>query len=76
MSRPDAVLAAVLRSERLHSWVRTWPRGLPVAGRRTGVADRWHVGLVDLTGGAGLLGQVPGRAAASVSAWIDAQSAA
>lgn len=40
------------------------------------VADRWHVGMVDLTGGAGLLGQVEGRTAASVSAWIDAQSAA
>jgi hypothetical protein len=33
------------------------------------VADRWHVGLVDLVGGAGLLGQVEGRTAASVSAW-------
>lgn len=38
------------------------------------VADRWHVGFVDLTGGAGLLGQVEGRTAASVSEWIDAQS--
>ncbi|MBS2545307.1 transposase [Catenulispora sp. NL8] len=37
------------------------------------VADRWHVGFVDLRGGAGLLGQVEGRTAASVSAWIDAQ---
>lgn len=50
------------------------------AGRARGraanrvVADRWHVGLVDLVGGAGLLGQVEGRAAASVSAWIDAQT--
>jgi transposase len=39
------------------------------------VKDRWHVGYVDLTGGAGLLGQVEGRNAASVSAWIDAQDA-
>jgi hypothetical protein len=31
------------------------------------VAARWHVGYVDLTGGAGLLGQVEGRGAASVS---------
>jgi transposase len=40
------------------------------------VADRWHVGMVDLTGGAGLLGQVEGRTAATVSQWIDARSAA
>jgi transposase len=38
------------------------------------VADRWHVGFCDLTGGAGLLGQVEGRTAASVSAWVEAQS--
>jgi transposase len=38
------------------------------------VADRWHIGFCDLTGGAGLLGQVEGRTAASVSAWIDQQS--
>ncbi|MFL6110985.1 MAG: ISL3 family transposase [Catenulispora sp.] len=38
------------------------------------LADRWHVGFVDLTGGAGLLGQVEGRTTASVSAWIEAQS--
>ena len=37
------------------------------------VADRWHVGFTDLADGAGLLGQVEGRTAASVSAWIDAQ---
>jgi transposase len=37
-------------------------------------ADRWHVGLLDLVGGAGLLGQVEGRTAASVSAWIGAQT--
>jgi transposase len=40
------------------------------------VADRWHVGFCDLTGGAGLLGQVEGRTATSVSEWIDAQSRA
>lgn len=40
------------------------------------VADRWHIGFCDLTGGAGLLGQVEGRTAASVSAWINAQSRA
>lgn len=36
------------------------------------VADTWHVGFVDLEGGAGLLGQVEGRTAASVTAWIEA----
>jgi transposase len=40
------------------------------------VADRWHVGFCDLTGGAGLLGQVEGRTAASVSEWIERQSTA
>ena len=40
------------------------------------VADKWHVGMVDLGGGAGLLGQVEGRTAAAVSAWIEAQSPA
>ena len=38
------------------------------------VADRWHIGFCDLTGGAGLLGQVEGRTAASVSAWIQRQT--
>ncbi|MET9465421.1 hypothetical protein ABZY44_11495 [Streptomyces sp. NPDC006544] len=38
------------------------------------VADRWHVGLVDLVGGAGLLGQVEGLTAASVSAWSGART--
>lgn len=38
------------------------------------VADRWHIGFCDLTGGNGLLGQVEGRTATSVSAWIEGQS--
>jgi transposase len=38
------------------------------------VADKWHVGFTDLGGSAGLLGQVEGRTAATVSAWIEAQS--
>ncbi|WP_051450234.1 ISL3 family transposase [Actinospica robiniae] len=38
------------------------------------VADKWHVGMVDLGGGAGLLGQVEGRTAETLSAWIEAQS--
>ena len=37
------------------------------------VADRWHVGFCDLTGGAGLLGQVEGRNAAAVSEWLEQQ---
>jgi transposase len=41
------------------------------AGAWEALVDRWHVGFVDLTGGAGLLGQVEGRSAASVSAWIE-----
>ncbi|HEY1715269.1 MAG TPA: ISL3 family transposase [Solirubrobacteraceae bacterium] len=40
------------------------------------VAEKWHVGFTDLGGGAGLLGQVEGRTAAVVSAWIEAQSPA
>jgi transposase len=38
------------------------------------VAETWHVGFTDLVGGQGLLGQVEGRTAAAVSAWIEAQS--
>lgn len=40
------------------------------------VAGTWHIGFTDLTGGAGLLGQVEGRTAASVSGWIEAQTPA
>lgn len=40
------------------------------------VADRWHVGFTDLADRQGLVGQVEGRTAASVSAWTDAQSPA
>jgi transposase len=36
-------------------------------------AVRWHVGMVDLDGRAGLLGQVERRTAEAVSAWIDRQ---
>jgi transposase len=38
------------------------------------VTDCWHVGFVDLTGGHGLLGQVEGRNAQVVRAWINANS--
>jgi transposase len=37
------------------------------------VVDRWHVGLVDLSGGQGLLGQVEGRNAQVVMDWLAAR---
>jgi transposase len=36
------------------------------------IADRWHVGFVDLAGGQGLLGQVEARTKASVIGWLEA----
>ncbi|MDP9791685.1 transposase [Catenuloplanes nepalensis] len=36
--------------------------------------DRWHVGMCDLTGGQGLLGQVEGRTAQTVIDWLTARS--
>jgi transposase len=42
-------------------------------GKLEQTADRWHTGFVDLHGGQGLLGQVEGRAAADVGAWLAAQ---
>jgi transposase len=35
------------------------------------LADRWHVGFVDLAGGQGLLGQIEGRTKAAVTAWLN-----
>jgi transposase len=37
------------------------------------IKDTWHIGFVDLDGKAGLLGQVEGRNAASVTTWIEAR---
>jgi transposase len=34
------------------------------------IADRWHVGFVDVTGGQGLLGQVEGRTSTAVTDWL------
>jgi transposase len=34
------------------------------------IADRWHVGFVDVTGEQGMLGQVEGRTADDVSYWL------
>lgn len=56
-------------------------RGVPrfVLDPETGVfeqvADRWHTGFVDLTGGQGLLGQVEGRSAGDAGSWLAARTA-
>jgi transposase len=39
------------------------------------VADPWHVGFVDAAGRAGLFGQVEGRTAEAVEAWLAGQDA-
>src|SRR5262249_32233707 len=46
----------------------------PVTGQTRQVADRWHVGFVDLAGTQGLLGQVEGRRAVDVSGWLEQRS--
>lgn len=51
-------------------WVRD-----PDTCRWAKVTDRWHVGMVDLTGGQGLLGQVEGRTADDVAYWLWRQPA-
>lgn len=43
----------------------------PVTQAWTTVRDTWHVGFVDLYGGAGLLGQAEGRFAETVATWIN-----
>jgi transposase len=48
---------------------RTWERD-PETGKWRIAADRWHVGFVDVTGDQGLLGQVEGRDATGVAAWL------
>ena len=45
----------------------------PGTGELTQIADRWHVGFTDLSGGQGMLGQVEGRDATSAAAWLAAQ---
>jgi transposase len=47
----------------------------PVAGAWQTVRDTWHVGFVDLYGGAGLLGQAEGRFAETVATWINTHDA-
>jgi transposase len=46
----------------------------PHTGQRVCTAERWHTGFVDLAGAHGLLGQVPGRAAADAGAWLAART--
>ncbi|WP_200261416.1 transposase [Streptomyces sp. HSG2] len=42
-------------------------------GKWEPVADAWRIGFVDAVGGQGLFGQVEGRNAASVAAWLTAR---
>lgn len=46
----------------------------PDTGELAQVADRWHVGFTDLSGGQGLLDQAEGRRARTVREWLDEQS--
>ena len=45
----------------------------PETGKWELIADPWHIGFVDAIGGQGLFGQVEGRNAASVTAWLAGQ---
>jgi transposase len=45
----------------------------PDTGKWELVADAWHIGFVDAVGGRGLFGQVEGRNADSVRAWLSLQ---
>ncbi len=45
----------------------------PLTHRWTLTHDRWHTGIVDAAGTAGLLAHIDGRTAALVTAWIQAQ---
>jgi transposase len=47
-----------------------WRRD-PQADTWVKLADRWHVGFVDIGGGQGLLGQVEGRTAQAVIDWLN-----
>jgi transposase len=53
----------------------TWGKD-PGTGRWRIVHDRWHTGIVDAAGTAGLLAHIDGRTAAAVSAWLRAQTEA
>ncbi|WP_434600131.1 transposase [Streptomyces sp. A5-4] len=45
----------------------------PDTGKWELLADAWHIGFVDAIGGRGLFGQVEGRNAACVAAWLTLQ---
>ncbi|HSK54285.1 MAG TPA: ISL3 family transposase [Jiangellales bacterium] len=76
--RVDPVLArplplvAVLGIDETRRGRPRWARD-PATGRWVLVCDRWHTGFVDAAGHGGLLGQVEGRSAAAVTAWLSAQ---
>ena len=48
----------------------------PDTGETRQLADRWHAGFSDLSGGQGLLGQVEGRSSADVMSWLAQRSLA
>jgi transposase len=52
---------------------QTWQQD-PETRKWRVVADRWHVGFVDITGKQGLLGQVEGRESTGVAAWLKSQA--
>ena len=45
----------------------------PVTGRWRIAHDRWHTGIVDAVGTAGLLAHIEGRTSTAVIGWLDAQ---
>ncbi len=45
----------------------------PETGKWELVADAWHIGFVDASGGQGMFGQVEGRNADSVATWLTGQ---
>ncbi|MCD5317284.1 transposase [Kineosporia babensis] len=50
-------------------------RGDECSRART-LADRWHVGFTDITGGAGMLAQIEGRTSDDVAYWLATQTPA
>jgi len=46
----------------------------PESAKARVLADRWHVGFTDITGGQGMLGQVEGRTADDVAYWLAMQT--
>ena len=71
-AEPDRV--AVLGIDETYRGRARWRRHSDTGGWEM-VADRWHVGFVDVGGGQGLLGQVEGRSAAAAVDWLAARPA-